>query len=61
MMTNFEIPNLELDLEKINPLFHKKMEQGASDMLSLDFMDFAVITFMQTKHIIEVASNYIEK
>lgn len=46
LITDFEVPTLELDLEKFKPLFHKKMEQGDGDTLTLDFIDFAARVFI---------------
>lgn len=45
MPTDYDMFSLELDLEKIKPLFHKKMEQGETNVLSLDFMDFIARAF----------------
>lgn len=54
MMTNYKMPTLELDPEKIKPLFHQKMEQGDTDTLSLDFMDFTTRAFTQSQQVIKV-------
>lgn len=40
LMTDFGVIAIELDPEKIKPYFHKKMENGTTDVLTLDFMGF---------------------
>lgn len=48
LMTYFDMSAIELDLEKIKPYFHKKMENGTKDALTLEFMGFAAWAFTRS-------------
>lgn len=53
LMTDFDMPIVELDLEKIRPHLHKKIQQGATDSLTSGFMDFAARAFIQSEQVIK--------
>lgn len=46
-MTNYDMPALVLDPQKIKPFFHNNMEQGVVDALTPNFMDFSMREFTQ--------------
>lgn len=45
LMIDFDMPSIEMDPKKIRPYFLKKMYEGATDVLTLDFMDFFTCAF----------------
>lgn len=53
MMIDYGMLALELDPKKFKFFFHRKMEQGPTDTLSLDFMDFDARAFTQSKQVIK--------
>lgn len=58
MLIDYDTLALELDPEKIKSLFHRKMEQGAADVLLLDFMDFSVREYVQLEQVIKDMPKY---
>lgn len=53
LMTDYDMSVVELDQEKIRPLFHKKMENGTTNELTLDFMGFVAQAFAQSKQVMK--------
>lgn len=52
-ITDYDMPTLELDLDKLKPFFHKKMEQEVADVLTSDFMHFVARAFTQSEKVIK--------
>lgn len=50
LMIDYDMPTIELDPKKINPLFYKKMENGVIDSLMPNFISIA---FSQSEEVVK--------
>lgn len=48
LMTKYDMPAVQMDPEKLKPYFEKRMEDGMSSEIMVEFMSFSVHAFDQS-------------
>lgn len=48
LMTEYDMPIVQMDPEKIKPYFQQKIKDGMSDKITVEFMSFATHAFDQS-------------